>query len=209
MQKVITINLNGNAYQLDETAFGALRAYLDRAEMQLKDNPDRAEIISDLEQAIADKCNRVLGAHKSVVTAAEVEQIIQEMGPVDGAQGESAGAEAGAAGRAGDRARTATEPPRRLYQISDGAMISGVCKGLAAYFHIDVTIVRIIFVVLAVVTKGVWIAVYVLLMVVVPHAATSEERAAAHGQPFNAQELIDQAKRNYTRFKGSRDWKKQ
>ena len=209
MQKVITINLNGNAYQLDETAFGALRAYLDRAEIQLKDNPDRAEIISDLEQAIADKCNRVLGAHKSVVTAAEVEQIIQEMGPVDGAQGAPAGADAGAAGRAGDRGRTATEPPRRLYQISDGAMISGVFKGLAAYFHIDVTIVRIVFVVLAVVTKGVWIAVYVLLMVVVPHAATSEERAAAHGQPFNAQELIDQAKRNYTRFKGGRDWKKQ
>ena len=71
MQKVITINLNGNAYQLEETAYGLLRAYLDRAEQQLKDNPDKAEIISDLEQAIADKCNRVLGAQKTVMTTAE------------------------------------------------------------------------------------------------------------------------------------------
>ena len=47
-----------------------------------KDNPDRAEIIADLEQAIADKCRRFLGPHKTVVTAAEVEQIIREMGPV-------------------------------------------------------------------------------------------------------------------------------
>ena len=80
MQKVITINLNGNAYQLDETAYGLLRTYLDAAELQLKDNPDKAEIISDLEQAIADKCNRVLGARKTVVTTAEMQQIIEEMG---------------------------------------------------------------------------------------------------------------------------------
>ena len=69
MQKVIAINLNGHAYQLDEPAYDLLRAYLDRAEVQLKDNPDREEIIADLEQAIADKCNRFLGPHKTVVTA--------------------------------------------------------------------------------------------------------------------------------------------
>ena len=32
MQKVISINLNGNAYQLDESGYDALRAYLARAE---------------------------------------------------------------------------------------------------------------------------------------------------------------------------------
>ena len=202
MQKVITINLNGNAYQLEEPAYGLLRAYLDRAELQLKDNPDKAEIISDLEQAIADKCNRVLGPQKTVVTTAEMQQIIDEMGPVEGAPGEPASEKQ-------ERPRADAGAPKRLYQISDGAMISGVCKGLAAYFNVDVTIVRIIFVVLAVLTKGVWVGVYLLLMVVLPHATTSEERAAAHGQPFNAQELIDEAKRNYAKFKGSRNWKRE
>lgn len=32
MHRVVTINLNGQAYQLDENAYDALRAYLDRAE---------------------------------------------------------------------------------------------------------------------------------------------------------------------------------
>src|SRR5258708_26132323 len=73
----------------------------------------------------------------------------------------------------------------------------------------DVRVVRVIFVVLALAPKGIWIAVYILLMVIVPHATTSEERAAAHGQPFNAQELIDGAKRNYAQFKDRRDWKRQ
>ena len=45
MNKVIIINLNGNAYQLDETGYEALRAYLDDAAQRLRDNPDRAEIL--------------------------------------------------------------------------------------------------------------------------------------------------------------------
>jgi hypothetical protein len=36
---------------------------------------------------------------------------------------------------------------------------------------------------------------------VIPYAKTSEERAAAHGQPFNAQELVDRAKQHYSDFR--------
>jgi hypothetical protein len=90
MHKVIVINLNGHAYQVDEIGHDALRAYLDRAEAQLRGNPDLAEIMADLEQAIGEKCQRFLNPHKTVVSAAEVEQILAEMGPVDAAPGETA-----------------------------------------------------------------------------------------------------------------------
>ncbi len=99
MQKVISINLNGNAYQIEEGGYDALISYLETAQRQLRDNPDRAEILADLEQAIAEKCQRFLTAHKTVVSAAEVDQIIKEMGPVDGAA-DPAGAAAGASGTA-------------------------------------------------------------------------------------------------------------
>ena len=72
MNKVISISLNGNAYQLEEAGYEALKQYLERAEQQLKDNPDKVEVLSDLEQAIADKCSRYLRPHKSVVTSDEV-----------------------------------------------------------------------------------------------------------------------------------------
>ena len=72
MQKVISVNLNGHVYQLDESGYERLRAYLGHAEQQLAANPDRAEILADLEQAIADKCQRYLGPHKSVVAADEM-----------------------------------------------------------------------------------------------------------------------------------------
>jgi phage shock protein PspC (stress-responsive transcriptional regulator) len=205
MQKVIAINLNGQAYQLDEPAYEALRAYLDRAEVQLKDNPDLREIMADLEQAIADKCNRFLGPHKTVVTASEVEQIVKEMGPVDDGTDQNATKEAGVH----DKARSAAAAQKRLYQIREGAMLCGVCNGLAAYFNVDVTVVRIIFVVLAVLTKGAWILAYFVMAFVIPPANTSEEHAAAHGLPFSAQELIDQAKKHYAQFKDGREWRQQ
>ena len=210
MQKVITINLNGNAYQIDESGHAALVAYLEGADRQLKENPDRAEIVADLEQAIADKCRGFLGPHKTVVSAAEVDQIIREMGPVDAAHGADAHTEAeGTNRRASSDGGSSAAAPRRLYLIHEGAMFAGVCSGLAAYLRIDATIVRIVFLILALVTKGGFGLAYLVLAFVIPSADTSEERAAAHGQPFNAQELIDRAKQNYANFAGRHDWGRQ
>src|SRR6185295_5363246 len=92
MNKVITINLNANAYQVEERGYELLCEYLESAARQLKDNPDRAEIISDLEQAIADKCRNFLGPQKTIVTSPEIEQIIQAMGPVDSESGDAGSA---------------------------------------------------------------------------------------------------------------------
>jgi len=187
MQKVISINLNGNAYQLDESGCDALREYLSSAEQALAGNPDRAEIMADLEQAIAEKCQRFLGPNKSVVSAGEVDRIIKEMGPIDAAEGEGSGE------KAGDQQAHKESPPKRLFRNPDGAMIAGVCNGLASYLAIDVTFVRIAFVLVAALSKGFGVIVYVAMMFIVPEARTGEERAAAGGAPFNAKEVIDRA----------------
>jgi len=207
MNKVVTVNLNGNAYSLEEPAYEALRAYLDGANARLASDPDRAEIMADLEQAIADKCRRHLGPNKGVVGSAEMKAILDEMGPVEADTGEGQGPrQAGA-----DAPRP--EAPRRLYQVQEGAMISGICNGLAAYLNIDVTVVRVAFVALAFITGGIWALVYLVMMFVVPDANTPEKRAAARGQPFNAQELVDRAKQHYAelREQGNRwhdDWRR-
>ncbi|HWW19467.1 MAG TPA: hypothetical protein VNZ06_01565, partial [Steroidobacteraceae bacterium] len=128
MRKVITISLNGNAFQLEDDAYAALAAYLEEAARALAANPDRAEIISDLEQAIADKCATCLSPHKSVVTRDEIQRVIAEMGTVDADPAPRAGGSANAgAGQthnpgADFGAHGAGEPkgaPRRLYQISE------------------------------------------------------------------------------------------
>src|ERR1700683_3447381 len=101
MNTVIIINLNGNAFHLEEPGFASLRAYLEHAQAQLKDNPDKAEIMADLEQAIADKCAHFLRPHKNVLSATEIDEVIKEMGPVQSDSGADAGA-AGAGTSAGN-----------------------------------------------------------------------------------------------------------
>jgi phage shock protein PspC (stress-responsive transcriptional regulator) len=243
MQKVITVSLNGIAYQLDENAYAQLHAYLDAAARALAANPDSSEIVADLEQAIAEKCTRFLSPHKNVVKAAEIEQVLREMGPVDGEDAASGGSatgndaaagagssaadegipgatgDPGAAGprtpgdsgtgggaAASDRAAGVAPSGRRLYQISEGAILSGVCTGLAAYFAIDVIIVRAIFVALLFLTGGIALLGYVILMFIVPYASTSEEHAAARGLPFNARILVEGAKQKYAQFRQGAEW---
>ena len=205
MQKVIAVNLNGHAYQLDEDGYRTLREYLDRAERALSENPDRAEIVADLEQAIADKCQRYLSPHKTVVTSAEVDAIVAEMGPVEGTAGEPPHAAASAHDGPRSDAK-APAAPRRLYRIMDGAVIAGVCNGVAAFFQIDVTLVRIGFVITALITKGAGILAYVAAMIFVPEATSPEARAAGGGTPLNAQEVIDRAKKQYAA--GRREWQR-
>ena len=173
----------------------------------MHDDPDRAEILADLEQAIAEKCNRFLSPHKSVVSAEEMQQVLTEMGPVNGQSADGAPGGAQSASGAQQRAQAGASDSttaRRLYQIREGAVISGVCNGIAAYFNVDVAIVRLIFVALAILTWGAWILAYIVMMFVIPYASTSEERAAAHGQPFDAQHLIEEAKKQYASFKAGR-----
>lgn len=208
MQKVVGVNLNGNAYQIDEAGFAALRAYLERAEARLANNPDKTEILADLEQAIADKCRARLGPHKTVVTAPEIDQILGEMGPVDTGDATTGDANTTSGAETHADPKTASAPPKRLYQIREGAMISGVCNGIAAYVDVDVTIVRIVFVLLALATKGFFLVVYVALMLIIPHAETPEQQAAARGRRFTAQDLIDQAKRNYEDFRTNKQWRR-
>src|SRR5258708_33779531 len=92
MNTVIIINLNGNAFHLEEPGFQSLRAYLERAQAQLKDNPDKTEIMADLGQAIADKCGQFLRPHKSVLIAAEIDGALKEMSPLQSSAAADTGA---------------------------------------------------------------------------------------------------------------------
>jgi phage shock protein PspC (stress-responsive transcriptional regulator) len=203
MNKVTTVNLNGIAYQVEENGYAALEEYLTGAAARLRGNPDLAEIMADLEQAIADKCNKLLTPRKNVVTGPEIAQILKEMGPVEA---DTSGAEEEAGGTGKQEERTSAAP-KRLYLIREGAMIAGVCTGLAVYFNIDVTWIRLAFAVLAIVSAGILVPAYFVAMIVIPPADTLEKKAEAHGAPFNAQEVVDRAKAHYSSFKeGAGSW---
>jgi phage shock protein PspC (stress-responsive transcriptional regulator) len=211
MRTVNTISLNGNAWQIEAEGYQALADYLKSAETRLAADPDRDEILADLEQAIADKLSRHVSAHKNVVSAEEIALSLKEMGPVEtgapaGPAADAAAFGPGAAPAAPDSPAGAGPDTRHLFQIREGGLLSGVCNGLAAYFGVDVTLVRVIFVVFAVLTAGMGALAYLVMMVVVPVAVTAEQMAQAHGKPFSAEELIG---RSHAAFTAGRHWREQ
>jgi phage shock protein PspC (stress-responsive transcriptional regulator) len=56
---------------------------------------------------------------------------------------------------------------KRLYRIRDGRVFAGVCVGLAAYFGVDPTLVRLVFALLTI-FGGVGILLYLCAWVVIP-----------------------------------------
>src|SRR5579871_1053911 len=116
MNKVITINLGGTAYQLEEGGYDTLRAYLETAAARLQGNPDRDEIMSDIEQAIGEKFRALLSSHKTVVVAKEVAAVLDEMGPIEDDSGAAADPRAG---EAKARAETGGPGPAKNERMPD------------------------------------------------------------------------------------------
>jgi len=67
-------------------------------------------------------------------------------------------------------------------------MISGLCNGLAAYFNLDPTIVRVAAVFAAIIETSIadrppvfTVGIYTVLVFLVPYAKTASERGATQG----------------------------
>jgi phage shock protein C len=64
-----------------------------------------------------------------------------------------------------------TEPSsngtKRLYRLHDGRVVAGVCAGLAAYFNVDPTLVRLAFALLTI-FGGAGVLIYLVAWIVIP-----------------------------------------
>jgi len=212
MNKVITINLAGIAYQLEEAGYEALREYLGEASRRLSGNPDREEILADIEAAIGEKFRVLLGGHKNVVLQREVASVLEQMGGVEDASDEKGGSSAGKAttGEGPERkggestegaAREAQSKPRarRLYRLNEGAMLFGVCSGLQAFTGFPVLAWRMLFVFLAIPLFGLTVLVYLAMVAIVPLADSPEEREQAEGPIPTVEDFVRRAREGYYR----------
>jgi phage shock protein C len=59
-------------------------------------------------------------------------------------------------------------PGTNFYRINENKMIAGVCSGLAHYFDIDVTLIRLLWVFAALASGGLAIIAYIIAVIVFP-----------------------------------------
>jgi len=186
MKQVIQVSLNRQVWSIEMDAHARLEAYLAEAAATLADNPDRDEILLDLEQAIADQCRRRMSEQAAVITLTEVAAALEEIGPVTPATGRAAEPTPAAP------AAAAMSPP--LQQISQGGWVSGVCLGLARHFGIEVTLLRVLALALLFFTGGAAILLYGALMLLLPFAALDPKQPPASRIPAKLREWTEAAR---------------
>jgi len=59
-------------------------------------------------------------------------------------------------------------PRRRLHRIREGKKVAGVCAGFAEYFEMDVTIMRLIWIALALLPPSVGVIAYIVAWIAMP-----------------------------------------
>ena len=57
---------------------------------------------------------------------------------------------------------------KRLYRSNANRMISGVCAGIAEYFEVDPTLVRLVWAVVTCFTAGAGIVAYIAASIIIP-----------------------------------------
>lgn len=174
MKKTLTVNLGGTVFSIDEDAYELLGLYLERIEGYFAGNPDKLEIMNDIEVRIAELLSRDGHSLTRSVTVNEVEEVIKIMGEPE----EFSGATESETEPSVEYGRTR----RRIYRDVDRRVLGGVCSGISAYLSIDVVWVRIIFVILALVAFS-GVLVYLLLWIVIPPALTTAQKLEMRGEP--------------------------
>jgi phage shock protein PspC (stress-responsive transcriptional regulator) len=182
MKRVTNACVGGRNFTLNDDAYNRLDAYLRNFKAKLTvPEAQKGEVMDEIEGRIAELFYQEVGDSSRVVTLEMVEKVVSTLGMPDGS------AETGYS-YAYSQAFPEDKVPKKLYRDVENKGVAGVCSGLAWYFDIDVTIIRIIMLVaLLAGTSGFWI--YVVLWIAVPKALTPAQQCEMRGIPATAENM--------------------
>ena len=139
MKETINVNLAQQAFTMDKDAYVTLTSYLDDIGRRLP--ADDTDTLHDIEARIAEIFRERIPSPMMVITYATVLATMQQIG-----NAEMFG-EANRPLNDAEQPHVGKKSTRRFVRSIDDKAIAGVCGGIAEYFGIDSTLVRIIFVV--------------------------------------------------------------
>ena len=184
MKKAISISIGKTNFIIEEDAFDKLKNYLDSFEASIGDKNDVKEVMEDVEARIAEVFAEHIRSSSRVVGLDLVQSVISLLGEPE------------AESNAGGAANTTRVPPpfnqsyirKRFYRDPDHTMAGGVCAGVAAYFKLDILLVRILFA-CAIPLGGLGFWVYIVLWIAAPLAKTTPEKLVMRGEPITVENI--------------------
>jgi len=182
MKKTLTVNLNNIVFHIDDDAYEMLETYLSEIADHFQSDDERKEIMTDIEARIAELFNEKLQKNKNVVNLSDVEEIIEIMGKPSQYAGEEEP-------ETPPKSEKKQPKSRRFYRDPENAILGGIAGGLAAYFNLDVTLIRIILVILVFLGVGFIIPIYIVVWFVAPAALTASQRLEMQGEDVTVENI--------------------
>ena len=186
MKETVQLSIGGYAFIFEKDAADALEGYLKTLETHYLKQEGGKEIMEGIEERMAELLQEKT-VRGTVVTLASVQGVIDILGRPECI-------------KADDPEPTSAEKPvKKLYRDLADKRLGGVCSGLAQYFGIETSWLRIGFAIVAAVTffsgvhHGAWSLtvpfIYCLLWIAMPAARTAQERWAMKGDPGTADDI--------------------
>jgi len=180
MNKTIPTNIAKFLFYLEEDAYQKLEAYLTTLRAYFVSDPDSAEIISDIENRIAEQFIGFTGGAENkqnrIIVIDNVDHVIKTMGSAN---------EFDLPGENTEKEKVVS---KRLYRDHDNAVIGGVASGIASYFGIDQLIIRLIFGI-SILFGGTGLLVYIIFWLAVPEAKNSVQKLEMRGEPITVESV--------------------
>ncbi|MCM1517148.1 MAG: PspC domain-containing protein [Pseudoflavonifractor sp.] len=207
MKRTFPINLSGKVYYIDEDAYTLLGNYLDNIRAAFA-SPEDSEIADDIEARISELFGEMLSTEAEVITIADVNAVIDRIGrPED--MCEPTNPKADQSGHDSGENR-ATPPPvpgaaqgttvrKRLFRDPDDKIFGGVASGIALYLGWNISLVRLVLVLFALLGYGIVIPLYIAAWILIPQAQTADEKLAMYGKPLNLDNIGQTVKEGYNR----------
>lgn len=161
MKETINVNIAGQAFTMDMDAYKSLTSYLGNISRRLPETDN--ETLADIEARVAEIFRERVPSSMMVITLGTVQATIQQIGAP-----ETFGKTERPAVEQEDEAQSAcSSAPKRMYRSRSSRTIAGVCGGIADYMNADVSLVRLVAILLLFFAGGsLWL--YVILWIILP-----------------------------------------
>jgi phage shock protein PspC (stress-responsive transcriptional regulator) len=178
MNEVTRIHLGRIAFTISVEAHKELKAYLAAIKHQV--GTKHVDVIEEVEMRMAELLHERGIKDDKTVLAEDVDYLKKQLGePRDFTDTDKP-----------DETSEETEATqaKRLFRDPEHGIVAGVAAGLATYFGVDVTIVRLLFVALLL-FGGSSIVLYLVLWLIMPEAKSQGDRLQMHGRAVTVDTL--------------------
>ena len=198
MKRTSTISLGGMNFTIDDDAYDVLNQYFLALSKRFPED-EKEEILRDIESRMAELFTFKLQT-RNVIDINDVNEVIEVIGhpeqfddESDNTPKEDSSENYNSEEKNSEEKRNFTNRSRKeyrkLYRNSTDKIIGGVASGLAAYFDLDPVVMRILFVVLAFVSLGWGILIYLIFLIAMPEANTKAQLLEMQGIEPNLENI--------------------